>query len=247
MSTYSSAFARFYDRLIGRDQKIVDTTYSLISTYAPQKNRIKLLELACGTGNILLKMPKNYELFGLDIAPSMLEIAKQKLPSATFIKADMTSFSIPETFDIIVCIFDSINHVIDWKKWQSFFRHTAKHLGPDGVFIFDMNTPRRMATLATFKPYLEKLDDDTLAFIKINQQDTLYRGQFLIFEHLTTTPTVIEEYVDEIVFPVEKVKKALEKYFVVEAMIDPYREKVSAETGRVFFVCRKRKKNTSTK
>lgn len=241
MSVYSSAFANYYDRLIGRDKIIIKTTTNLLRHYAPKSKSPSLLELACGTGNVLQELPSKFELFGLDIAPSMLEIAKKKIPSATFFLDDMTKFNLHRKFDVIICIFDSVNHLTTWQQWVNFFKHSAKHLEKGGIFIFDMNTMRRMALLATFKPYVEKINSNTVAFIKVYQhKKTVYRGNFVILENIKTkNPIAFEEIVDEAVFPKEKVKKELQKYFTIEKMADPFREKVTSETGRIFFVCRR--------
>lgn len=68
-----------------------------------------ILELACGPGNVtrLLKQrfPKS-QILGLDLAPRMIELAKQTLPEVDFRVMDVRDISIlPEKFDAVMCSF----------------------------------------------------------------------------------------------------------------------------------------------
>ena len=65
-----------------------------------------VLELACGTGRILIPVAeRNIKITGLDLSPSMIKIAKDKISklspeiqkNITFIVGDMRSFSIDVT------------------------------------------------------------------------------------------------------------------------------------------------------
>ena len=97
-----------------------------------------LLELACGTGAILKILARYYDVVGLDLSPQMLSIARKKLPHVRLYRKDMVRFDLGTKFDVIICVFDSINHVLrfaDWKKnipqrraapsrrWIVYFRH----------------------------------------------------------------------------------------------------------------------------
>lgn len=241
MSVYSNAFAKYYDTLMGHDRTITDTVKKLVTSYAPKNKTVRLLELACGTGNILQEMPSAYQLFGLDIAESMLTIARGKIPHATLIKGDMANFNLFKKFDVILSVFDSINHLTTWKQWKSMFRHVYQHLDRNGIFIFDINTIRRMALLATFKPYVAKMDKNTAVFVKIHEKRKyLYSGQFIILEKIAgNNPTAIEEIIDEAVFPIADIEQELAKYFSIEKVIDPMRKRITNNTGRVFFICKK--------
>ena len=106
-----------------------------------------LLELACGTGAIL-KIPANdYDVVGLDQSPQMLSIARKKLPRVRFYRRDMVRFDLGKKFDVIICVFDSINHVLKFAEWQKIFRNAARHLEDDGLFLFDINTQAKLERL----------------------------------------------------------------------------------------------------
>lgn len=68
-----------------------------------------VLELACGPGNIthyLLSKRPDLKITGTDLAPNMLEIAKQHNPTATFQILDARNIkSLKQTYDAIMCGF----------------------------------------------------------------------------------------------------------------------------------------------
>ena len=70
-------------------------------------NLKSLLDVGCGTGNILLKLyrNKNIKLYGLDLSEKMIEIAKNKLNSKIELKVGDAEF-IPwqdNSFEVIIC------------------------------------------------------------------------------------------------------------------------------------------------
>ncbi|MBS1765626.1 MAG: class I SAM-dependent methyltransferase [Bacteroidetes bacterium] len=55
------------------------------------KHNAKILEIACGPGNItqyLLSQRQDFDVFGIDIAPNMIELAKKNNPKANFALMD---------------------------------------------------------------------------------------------------------------------------------------------------------------
>ena len=237
---YSKAFTQYYDQLMGDYSSIVNTVERLTDTYIPPKS--SLIELGCGTGNILKLLQNKYELTGIDNSPGMIEQAKRKVPTAQYYLDDITTFRHPRSYDGILCIFDTINHLTTFSKWNSLFRQVHKHLKPKGIFIFDMNTTRRLERLSLLEPYVAKIDDDTLTKVKIDKLSPhRYKINFSIFENILTDKiTYIEEVVEESAFDTERVKNTLEKYFTIEKMVDPIRKRVTKNSGRIFFVCRKK-------
>jgi len=104
-----------------------------------------VLELGCGTGAVLELLPAEWEKVGVDVSPQMLEIARTKGLDAAFVAADIRSLSLGRTFDVVACVYDTINH-LPGSDWPSVFAAAAAHLADDGVFLFDMNTLGRLRT-----------------------------------------------------------------------------------------------------
>src|SRR5436305_11533726 len=130
MANYDK-FYKHYDAVMDDPiQKAVFLT-SLIKKWNPKATT--LLELACGTGAILQHLVHNFEVSGLDLSAGMLSIARKRLPKTRFFKQDMTQFSIPQNFDVILCVYDSINHLVRFNDWQKVFARTKRHINENGI------------------------------------------------------------------------------------------------------------------
>jgi 2-polyprenyl-3-methyl-5-hydroxy-6-metoxy-1,4-benzoquinol methylase len=73
------------------------------------KDKANILEVGCGPGNItryLLSKRPDFTIFGIDIAPNMIELAKKNNPQASFDILDIRNISeIKTKYDGIVCGF----------------------------------------------------------------------------------------------------------------------------------------------
>src|SRR5580692_9567863 len=77
------------------------------------RRAVTVLEVACGTADIIARLAAMYQVSGLDISPGMLAVAREKLPEGTpLYLADMSSFELGMTFDAIVCVYHGINHCL---------------------------------------------------------------------------------------------------------------------------------------
>src|ERR1700756_1255648 len=91
-----------------RDEEIARIrTY--ISRYLPGAR--SLLELGCGTGALLAGLAPELQVTGIDRSPEMLAIAARAVPEARLVEGDITAFRLPDRFDVIICMFDTLNHV----------------------------------------------------------------------------------------------------------------------------------------
>lgn len=126
-----------------------DYTEKLISIHGTKKSgdgvnqSLLLLDLGCGTGSFAIEMAKRgYDVLGIDLSFDMLAIAKEKenADKVQFILQDITNMKLYGTVDVMVCYLDTINHVLDEKKLERFFRLCQNYLNPDGLLIFDLAT-----------------------------------------------------------------------------------------------------------
>jgi 2-polyprenyl-3-methyl-5-hydroxy-6-metoxy-1,4-benzoquinol methylase len=90
------------------DLELYKDSYDFICNLITKRNA-KLLEIGCGPGNItkyLLSKRPDFNIFGIDIAPNMIELAKKNNPTASFAMMDSRQISDLETkYDGIVCGF----------------------------------------------------------------------------------------------------------------------------------------------
>lgn len=235
---YSNKLSQYYNSLMGDYSSIINTTNDLVKSYVPKSSSI--LELGCGTGNILKNLPKSYELHGLDNSEGMLSIAQNQVPNATFYLDDMTTFKLGRKFDAILCIFDSINHLTSKSQWKKTFSNVYNHLRDDGVFVFDMNTVIRLEKLSTYGAAVFKVDKNVIITMKVNKEKSnLYYVKFQMFEDINKKDVVYtEEVVYESAFESEVVEELLSKNFKLLKKLDPSRKRITKESGRIFYVCK---------
>ncbi len=101
----------------------------------------RVLDLGCGTGNSSEPfVTRGLAVTGVDLSAEMLAVARLKLPAATFLEADFTTFELGARFDLVVSVFDSLNNLLDPDDFCRTAARAREHLRPGGVFIFDVNT-----------------------------------------------------------------------------------------------------------
>lgn len=125
----------------------VDYVLDLWDEYHFEPRRV--LDLACGTGNVLLELKRRgFVVEGADYSAAMLRVAGRKVPSGTPLWCqDFRTLEIPSPpFDAVVCLFDSLNYLLRLSDLQKAFRGVYRHLVPGGVFVFDMNAIRALDT-----------------------------------------------------------------------------------------------------
>ena len=112
-----------------------------------------ILDLACGTGSLTRELAlRGYETIGVDQSPEMLAQAAEKdwdtVPiRPLFLCQPMERLDLYGTIDACVCCLDSVNYVTDPKKLARAFQRVHLFLTPGGLFLFDINSPRKLEGL----------------------------------------------------------------------------------------------------
>jgi SAM-dependent methyltransferase len=103
----------------------------------------RLLDIACGTGKSFLPLAEaGYQVSACDVSPGMVAIAQRKAPEATITVADMRYLERLGEFDLITCLDDAVNYLLDVEDLEGFFRGVALNLAPGGLAVFDANSVR---------------------------------------------------------------------------------------------------------
>ena len=103
-----------------------------------------VLDLACGTGNVTLPLAAlGYDMIGVDISPDMLNAARQKngADQVLWLCQDMRAFELYGTVGAVVCCLDSVNYLTGKIGLRKCFSLVHNYLDPDGIFLFDVNSP----------------------------------------------------------------------------------------------------------
>ncbi|MEO6323131.1 MAG: class I SAM-dependent methyltransferase [Thermoanaerobaculia bacterium] len=138
------AYADVYD-LVYEDKDYASETSFVERLF--KRHRIethRVLDVAAGTGgHALLLAERGYEVIAQDISPSMADRTREKA-SARGLKleinggADMRTLPLPATpFDAVVCLFASVNYLLEAADLESFLAGVLRSLAPGGLFICD--------------------------------------------------------------------------------------------------------------
>lgn len=137
--------ATIYDSLMSvvPYRQWIDYVERIWERYGHRPRRV--LDLACGTGSATIELKRRgYEVEGVDSSAAMLAIARQKAPEIRFHEQDARALFLPEPFDAVVCLFDSLNYLLEWEGLEAAFRGVRRGLSPGGLLVFDLNAIRAL-------------------------------------------------------------------------------------------------------
>ena len=106
------AWAPNWDQGEAPDPKVLDFLFSVL----PTGKRVKVLDLACGTGVISGRLLERYggEIFGLDLSPKMIEMAKKKYEGEPRIHFSAGDFYADQTSDYdLIVMHNAYPHFLD--------------------------------------------------------------------------------------------------------------------------------------
>jgi len=234
-----NGFAPFYDRIMGDRTPEIDRIRRYISTHLPGAR--SLLELGCGTGALLSGLAADLSVTGIDRSAEMLSIAAHTVPGARLVQADITAFTLPDRFDVVMCMFDTLNHVTTVDGWLRLFQCAHQHLSDGGLFIFDVNTTGRLRLLTDAAPYLDEFDGHVVLMTVRPGRDGLTLWETRIFDHQADDIYRLHhERIYELGVPVHQIRSALAGRFELLAEESLDGSPVSDSSDRVFFAYRRR-------
>lgn len=238
-------FALFYDSLMQADyDKISNRIDSLVMEF--YNKRGILLDLACGTGTLCEKMAKmGYDVVGVDTSQEMLSVALDKkydsgLP-IQYLCQDMRKIDMFGTIDVTVCTLDSINHLACKEDVFETFKKVSLFAEPDGLFIFDVNTPYKHKFVLADNTFVFENDEVYCVWQNFLNDDNSVDISLDLFEKDGESYFRASESFSEISIPLDEIKNMLcESGFEVLGVYDGYENReVSDNSERAVFVARK--------
>ena len=122
-----------------------------------------LLDLACGTGRLTkILASRGYDMIGVDGSAEMLAKAAENCdydPRILYLLQDMRSFELYGTVGAVVSCLDSVNYLTKPEELDACFSLVHNYLDPDGLFLFDVNTPYKHETVLADNTFVYDLDD----------------------------------------------------------------------------------------
>jgi len=112
-----------------------------------------LVDLCCGTGQFAAAMlASGYHVVGIDLSPHMLRYAIERNRSylrqgrAQFLEQDAAAFSTDMPADVVVSLYDSLNHLADIEELTKVFVLAFRSTKERGLLCFDLNTAKGLET-----------------------------------------------------------------------------------------------------
>ncbi len=238
---YTSSFASIYDDIMGAVPYNLwyDYLHEIMDYYKLEAN--KVLDLACGTGNMSILFAQNgYHVSGIDISKEMLSEARRKEAmidqKIEFIDSDLRNFNIGEKFDMAFCVFDSLNYILDINDLEKVFENVYRALDKEGFFIFDMNTIRRLMSIKPGKTVMNGQNYSCIWEDIIDHKRKLWQVKLKIY--LKELGEYHEELHQETGYKIQEVKDLLRK--VGFKYVDVYNSytfsKADDNDNRVYFI-----------
>ena len=121
-----------------------------------------VLDLACGTGRMTRELSRRgYDMIGVDGSADMLSCAmSEDGEGILYLLQDMRELELYGTVGAAVCCLDSINYLLTEQDVRTVFAMVHNYLDPDGLFIFDINSPHKFENVYSDNAYILE-DEDT--------------------------------------------------------------------------------------
>jgi cyclopropane fatty-acyl-phospholipid synthase-like methyltransferase len=236
VAVYDS-LARHYDAVTGDSSTETAFIDGVIKRAHP--GAVTLLEVACGTGGILVSLAGRYQVAGLDISPGMLAVAREKLPPGVPLHlADMSRFQLGVRFDAVICVYHGINHLLGFPAWESFFDCARRHLNEGGVLVFDTYTIGSLEVMAAMPEIVQEFGANSLHIRVRPSDESVFDWHIEVRERQRDGGyELLTENIRTAAFPPERIQKALSARFAAIEIFESDGGAGDESGSRTWFVC----------
>ena len=175
------------------------------------KNAKSVLDIYCGAANFLAEMQKaGFVCYGTEGSEAFIRFNKEKYEGINFYHTEnMADFGTKQKFDVVTCIYDLVNYLEVFSDWEELFKAAYKSLNKDGLFIFDINTNKKLADWNEMV-YEQSKDMDYVQAVKsgVHGKTVINYVYYVKTKKLYAKTSSIRT---ETAFPLEMVYNALKK------------------------------------
>ncbi len=171
----------------------------------------------------------------------MLAIAREKVRSGTELYlADMTNFWLAARFDVIVCAYQGINHLLSLAAWKSTFDRACEHLSRGGLFVFDIATLSHLQGMASIPQVVEEFAGNYL-LIRVRTTDGIvFDWDIEVYElQQDGRYRLLTQTVSLRSFSLPDIWEALRERFTSIEIVSDGNSADTQDEDRIWFVCRK--------
>lgn len=234
------ALAAFYDALV----KDSDATKQWVDFVHDHIKGKKLLEAACGSGEITLALAAaGYDVSALDLSLEMLKQAQKKAgsESVTWKQGDMRDLSSWPLFDGILCFCDSLNYLLSEGDIQAFFAQAYAHLNDFGVLLFDMHSLDRLNEFQEEYCEAGTVEGTAYEWTIQTEADRIYHN-FAFYD--SDARATLEQHIQRVYDP-QWIQRELEKLGFQVSVYTDFTEKGIHSGEKYFYVAVKAGKESS--
>lgn len=186
-SIYDSFYLDYYDEYQSSNNYSIQDSEAIRNSTKITDNS-SILDVGCGTGHLLQKLEQHdVHAFGLDISPTMVEHAKQKVKHSEIQCGDVTSDPMRyenDSFSHICCTHFTLYEIQDK---NTFFKHCYFWLRKGGYLIVHIVNPESYKKVA---PYV-----DLSSVSSDIQNTTISESTYDYQRSLKTNPKSKDEYI----------------------------------------------------
>jgi SAM-dependent methyltransferase len=180
-----AATAELYDLIYGHKDYAAEVASIRAVIDRERPGARTILDVACGTGEHARILAESFDVDGLDLDPAFVAIATTKLPRGRVVAADMRSFALHRTYDVVQCLFSSIGYVLEPADAIATLACFREHLAPGGVVLVEP-----WFEPATYRPGVHMLtvDQPELKIARMHASRVEGDVSILDFNYLIGTP-----------------------------------------------------------
>ena len=161
----------------------------------------RILDLGCGTGSVALRLADlGHAVTGLDPAPGMLDVARQKDKAGTvcWLAADARDFALGETFDLIIMTGHVFQVFLDDAETLAVLSSARRHLAEGGRLVFESRNPPARAWEGWIEERTcERTDVPGIGPVEVYYQVRDAWGDFVRFDAVFTLLKTGERRINE--------------------------------------------------
>lgn len=133
---YGPEFAAVYDLLYGsRKDYAAEAAAVRDFVLAREPGTRSLLDVACGTAEHLRHWSGRFAVAGVEASDGMVAVARRKLPDVRIEHADMRTFDLGSTFDVVCSMYGAVGYLDGLDDLHAAVTRMAAHA--DGLVLFE--------------------------------------------------------------------------------------------------------------
>lgn len=215
-----------------------------------QVNGNRVLDLACGTGEMSVRLAKEgHKVTGVDLSSDMLMVAQRKAEDAgvkiNLFQQDMSELEGLETFDVITVFCDSLNYLSTPSDTKNTFFHVYQHLGENGLFLFDVHSTYQMDYRYVNETFT--LNEEEIAYIwdcfpGKYEHSVEHELSFFVLDEESGLYERFEELHQQRTYQIEDYRQWLDAagFTILSVTADFTSNPPSDTSERIFFTCKKK-------